>query len=96
MFTLTQKAKSDLKNIAKYTQKQWGRKQRNQYVKQLDDTFHFLASNPKYGIRCDYIKIGYYKYIVAKHVIFYRYVDNKMQIVRILHQSMDTEGGIGF
>jgi toxin ParE1/3/4 len=43
IFTLTNKAKADLKSIAIYTQKKWGRQQRAIYLKQFDDSFHLLA-----------------------------------------------------
>ena len=42
-FTLTDKAKSDLKDIARFTQKRWGREQRNQYLKDLDACFFRLV-----------------------------------------------------
>ena len=57
-FTLTRKAKEDLKSIAGNTQKKWGREQRRIYAKQFDDVFHMLANNPDIGTSCDYIKIG--------------------------------------
>jgi len=48
-FTLTKKAKDDLKEIARYTQAQWGRDQRNKYLAMLDGCFHQLAANPFKG-----------------------------------------------
>jgi plasmid stabilization system protein ParE len=45
-FTLTKKAKADLKEIARYTQDQWGRDQRDKYLAMLDGCFHQLAANP--------------------------------------------------
>ncbi len=42
-FQLTTKAKEDLKNIARYTQENWGIKQRNIYLKQIDDVFHAIS-----------------------------------------------------
>lgn len=41
-FTLTQKAKLDLKSIAAYTQQKWGAKQRRFYLKQFDDALYLL------------------------------------------------------
>ncbi|PIP80117.1 MAG: hypothetical protein COW84_07005 [Gammaproteobacteria bacterium CG22_combo_CG10-13_8_21_14_all_40_8] len=51
-FTLTTKAKADLKSIAIYTQRKWGKEQRKIYVRQFDDTFHMLSENPKAGTEC--------------------------------------------
>ena len=57
-FRLTAKAKTDLKLIAAYTQRKWGKAQRHLYIKQLDDVFHLFADNPGTGNKCEYIKQG--------------------------------------
>lgn len=91
-FTLTNKAKSDLKSIAAYTQRKWGREQRGIYLKQFDDAFHLLANSPEVGAKCDFIKLGYRKFPNVSHVVFYRSLsDSKIEIVRILHKRMDVE-----
>jgi toxin ParE1/3/4 len=56
---LTRRAKADLKSIAKFTEKRWGREQRCIYIKQFDDTFHVLSDTPEIGNNCDYIKENY-------------------------------------
>ena len=90
-FALTQKAKSDLKSIAAYTERQWGRPQRMIYAKQFDDAFHLLAETPRTGVTCDFIKQEYRKFPCSSHIIFYRSVnDTKIEIVRILHKRMDA------
>jgi toxin ParE1/3/4 len=42
-FELTNKAKSDLKDIAIYTQNTWGNRQRNIYLTALDKSFYALT-----------------------------------------------------
>jgi len=89
-FKLTNKAKNDLKNIAKYTETRWGKMQRNLYVKQFDDAFHLLADTPKVGKECDFVKVGYRKFPQGSHLILYKDGnDGKIEIVRILHKTMD-------
>lgn len=91
-FSLTHKAKADLKSIAAYTQRKWGRKQRLVYIKQFDDTFRLLANTPDTGHKCDFIKPGYRKFPCISHVIFYRLLTSQeIQIVRILHKRMDVK-----
>ena len=58
-FTLTRRAKTDLKSIAKFTEKPWGRTQRNIYIKQFDDIFHMLSDTLEIGKDCDSIKLNY-------------------------------------
>jgi len=90
-FRLTAKAKTDLKLIAAYTQRKWGKTQRHFYIKQLDDILHLLGDNPGTGIKCDYIKVGYQKHPSGSHIIFYRQIDECLiEIVRILHKRMDA------
>ena len=89
-FTLTHRAKSDLKSIAKFTENRWGRAQRNIYIKQFDEAFHMLADAPSMGKNCDFIKVGYHKFPQGSHVIFYKSVPNgALEIIRILHKNMD-------
>lgn len=91
-FTLTKMAKADLKEIARYTQDQWGRDQRDKYLAMLDGCFHQLAANPLIGKDCSDIRSGYRKIKAGSHVIFYRQPSVDMiEIVRVLHGSMDIE-----
>lgn len=91
-FELTNAAKADLKSIALFTQEEWGREQRNVYVKQFDNAFHMLADTSLVGKACDHIKVGYKKFPIGSHVIFYKSGSNSsIEIVRILHKRMDVE-----
>lgn len=94
-FLLSSKAKSDLIKIAKYTQLTWGKAQRNDYLKILDNTFQLLADALELGINCDYIREGYNKYPQASHVIYYKeHKVNQILIVRILYKSMDVNSAL--
>jgi len=89
-FTLTNMAKADLKEIGRYTLKNWGREQRNHYLSILDVSFHQLAANPLKGKDCSEIRSNYRKLNVGCHVIFYRQtIPDTIEVVRVLHGSMD-------
>jgi toxin ParE1/3/4 len=90
-FFISRAARAALKNIAAYTQKNWGVVQRRGYIKELDVHFHFLAENSLSGISCNYIVDGMRKYQHKHHTIFYENVDQSISIVRVLHKSMDVE-----
>ena len=95
-FTLTVAAKSDLRDIALFTQRRWGTEQRNIYLKQFDDSFWLLAENPDIGKTCDEIRTGYRKFPQGSHVIFYQQTGNQqINIIRILHKSMDVNPIVG-
>ncbi|MBL4710968.1 MAG: type II toxin-antitoxin system RelE/ParE family toxin [Gammaproteobacteria bacterium] len=90
-FELTKEAKEDLRKIARFTDKRWGRDQRFLYIKHFDDVFHLLAKTPSVGKKCDYIKNGYRKFPQSSHIIFYlENANNKIFVIRILHKSMDA------
>lgn len=91
-FTLTRLAKADLRAIAVYTEEQWGVEQRNLYIRQFDDTFHLLAATPALGKACNDIMPGYRKFPQGSHLVFYKNgIASVIEIVRILHKSMDVE-----
>ena len=95
-FSLTRKAQEDLRAIALFTEKSWGREQRNLYIEQLDDAFHLVADNPLLGKSCDHVKIGYRKFPQGSHIIFFRTGTNSViEIVRVLHKHMDVEVKLG-
>ncbi len=90
-FTLTVAAKTDLREIALFTQRRWGKEQRNAYLKQFDNSFWLLAENPDIGKTCDEIRAGYRKFPQGSHVIFYQQTGNQqIRVIRILHKSMDV------
>lgn len=91
VFRLTKAAENDLKDIARYTQERWGRRQRNKYLRELDKAFHQIADHPGLGIRRDAILEGHYSFLKNRHLIFYRIRKERMEIVRVLHQRMDIE-----
>ena len=60
----------------------------------MDATFNEISRSPKIGTNIDYVRKGYFKYPAGKYLIFYRVIDNEIEIVRILHHSMDVDSYI--
>ena len=91
-FTLTKKARADLKSISVYTQRKWGKEQRKIYARQFDDAFHMLSKTLSAGYKCDFIKQGYRKSPVNSHIVFYHSISqSEIEVVRILHKRMDAK-----
>jgi toxin ParE1/3/4 len=84
------RAQSDLKAIWRYSFQQWGERQADLYLKQLDDGIQSLRDFPDLGEPCDHIRVGYRKLQVNRHLIFYRRTDQRIEVVRVLHQAMDV------
>ena len=94
-FDLTRSAQADLKSIARFTQERWGVRQRNTYLKEVDQVFRALAKNPLIGRSCDDIREGYRKFPHGGHVIYYKHLsEGELLIVRILHMTMDVDANI--
>lgn len=84
-------AESDLADIYRYTHRQWGRSQANAYIRDLHQAFLSLAEHPAAGRDRSDIKLELRSQRQGSHIIFYRAIPTGILIVRILHQSMDTE-----
>jgi toxin ParE1/3/4 len=87
---LTDYAQADLEQIADYTQSVWGQKQADFYLEQLETAFYSLLDNPYLGKSREDIRLGYRSLVVEKHLIFYRLTEEKLEIMRILHDRMDV------
>jgi len=91
-YLLTASARKDIINIGRFTTEKWGKRQRDKYLKQLDDAFKLLARKPEIGRDADGVKPGYKKFSQGSHLIFYRAgTDSRIVIIRILQNSMDVD-----
>tara|TARA_R110002012_G_scaffold166346_2_gene329720 strand:+ start:8219 stop:8518 length:300 start_codon:yes stop_codon:yes gene_type:complete len=88
-FHITPRAREDLKDIGRYTEWQWGKSQRNTYLKDFEIRFKWLAENPRLGKYRSDISEGYYSYPQGQHVIFYLIGQECIEIIGIPHKEMD-------
>ena len=88
-FRVTPRAQDDLKNIGRYTEQQWGRRQRNSYLKALAKRFGWLAENPQLGKHRPDVAEGYYRFPQCGHVVFYLIGENSIDIIGVPHKEMD-------
>jgi toxin ParE1/3/4 len=87
---LTACAQDDLEQIADYSVANWGQRQADFYLEQLEKAFYSLLENPYLGKSRDDIKVGYRSLLIEKHLIFYRLINEQLEIMRILHCRMDV------
>ena len=91
IYIFSESGKSDLRNIYSYTFKEWGERQLNIYAIKIDDALNWLSENPftiESKKRFD-LHPGCYFYHVGKHFVVYRYLNDRLEIARVLHESMD-------
>ena len=89
-FIISPLALVDLGDIAFYTEARWGRRQRDNYIHDLNDCFGTLAESPGLGRSRDEIRQGLRSLAYKQHVIFYRLEASDIEIVRILHTARDV------
>jgi len=88
-YKITPRAHKDLKNIGHYTENNWGKNQRNTYLKNLENRFAWLAENPQSGKQRHDIYEGYYSFPEGQHVVFYLIDKPVIHIIGIPHKDMD-------
>ena len=90
-----QKAIDDLNNIWNYTFEKWSEKQADKYYAILKMACNEIGENPKIGKKYDGIKDNLFGFKSGKHIIFYQQISNdKVEIIRILHERMDMKNRI--
>lgn len=83
----------DLLTIYDYTLEVWGIRQYEVYKNLLFDAVNWLSENPftiESKKRFDLHPACYF-YHVGKHFIVYRFQNDRLEIARVLHESMDFE-----
>ena len=89
-YTFTRSAQNDLRDIAIYTSKQWGRDQAFKYAGDLDQCFEAIAKGNiiEKPVSKNTPDIFYHR--MQKHIIFYQKLENNdLIILAILHEKMD-------
>jgi toxin ParE1/3/4 len=89
---LTPLAQADVDAIVDYTLEHWGEARMVTYVGDLERRFAALAAAPGLGRARPEIGEGIRSAPEGSHMIFYRRQGDRLEILRIIHQSMDNRG----
>ena len=87
--TFAPAAIADIDKIWDYTAERWGPDKADIYTDNIRDVSHGLATGEKRGQTVD-IRGGYLKYPAGRHFIFFRIANGGIEVIRILHRSMDA------
>lgn len=90
-FVITKKAVADLEEIWLNTVEKWSIEQADRYYNLIIDEISFICKNNNAGKSMAHVRKGYRASKVKSRLIFYRVLDNKMEVIRILHERMDIE-----
>ena len=90
-YHFTREADEDLDNIWFYGLTTWNVDQADRYYQQLISMIVHLSENPLHGKSEAMIVDRLRSYPCGSHRIYYTPEDEYITIIRVLHQSMDTE-----
>jgi len=90
-FKLKPLAREDLRAIWDYTEETWSATQADRYIREIEAAFRLLGERPRIGREMSWLGDGYRHWPVGSHTIFYRVLDDAVEIIRILHARMDPE-----
>ena len=90
-YVLSPRAQADIDEIWDYSADRWDVDQATRYIAQIRQAIEVVARDPRRGRSCDEIRRGYRRFSVGSHVPFFRIVGGQIDVVRVLHQSVDFE-----
>ena len=90
-YIISKKAVIDLEEIWVFTVDKWSVAQADRYYLLIIDEIKFICKNITCGKSIDNIRKGYRATKVKSHLIFYRVVNDTVEIIRLLHERMDIE-----
>jgi len=93
-YQLTRIADNDLYEIWQDSYEQWGSRQADKYLNELESCFIELSQHPELGRTRPEIRQGYRSIPKNKHLIFYRQYRGHIEIIRVLHQRMEINAHI--
>ena len=94
-FVISKKAVSDLEEIWLYTVDKWSITQADRYYSLIFDEIHYICRNPSAGKPMDHVRKGYRATKVKSHLVFYRVLEDRVEVIRVLHERMDIPNRIG-
>ncbi len=89
-YFLSNLARKDLLGIATFTEARWGVMQRDRYMRDLDRRLSAIAMRPSAGRRREELGAEVRSALYGSHLIVYRPADDGIDILRVLHASMDV------
>ena len=92
-YKISVEAGKDLEKIWAYTFENWSLEQADRYINQVIEEIEYITLKPENGRDFSYVRKGYLRTKVKFHFIFYKVdkTNEKVEIIRILHQRMDIE-----
>ena len=85
----TPDAADDIESIAEYTFEKWGGIKQLAYLVKIYEAIDHISDNEKIGKERNDIKKGYRAYDINEHLIFYRILENHIDILGVTGSERD-------
>ena len=86
------RARQDLVEIWRYIADESGEPRADRYLRRLNDVITYVAQQPLMGrIRPEIQEEGIRSFVAESHIIFYIFLADGMELVRVIHGSQDLE-----
>lgn len=92
---VTPSAANDLRDIGRYTLRRWGKRQRDAYLRGLDERFKWLAENPFAGKARPELRKEARSFPHQSHIVVYIVRDEAIEIIGVPHAAMDLDAFFG-
>ncbi|MGI9363364.1 MAG: type II toxin-antitoxin system RelE/ParE family toxin [Parasphingorhabdus sp.] len=84
-------ARADLRRIGRETVNRWGEAQKERYLAKITARIKTLAFQPNIGTARDDLDRGVRSAVAGKHLLLYRIIDDRVHILRVVHQNRDLK-----
>ena len=88
-YILSIEAQNSLRKIQIYSTKNFGKVRTKQYLTDIRKRMKALAENPSRGIIREDLKVGYHSDFIGSHTIYYKIQPTHIDVLDVIHQSMD-------
>lgn len=90
-YKLVPAAEKDLESIWRYTEQEWGIRQAENYIDQMDEAFQLVAGQPLMCRERQEFSPPVRIHHQGHHLIVYKIEIDSIKIIRVLHESMDID-----
>jgi len=88
-YKITQAAYRDLDDIWFYTFEKWSENQADKYFESIIQEIESIGENPGKAKKMTKIKPDFFYFRTFSHDVFFKFGDDEIEIIRILHKMVD-------
>ena len=88
-YRLTEAAYRDLDDIWLYTFQEWSENQASKYFESIIHQIELFSEKPRQAKKVQKIKSDIYYFQALSHYVFFKYGNEQIDVVRILHKMRD-------